>query len=288
MRAWALCAGVVAALIGLAGCGDVAPMNIAAGDSERLAEVIEQSDKPVLVDFWKFGCASCAMVDPIVHELANEYHNRVVVARFMAMHFWLAPTSSKVWSRHQLWFMPTVILFIDGQEVKRWTWNVDTNAYRRELDKHVGIPATQPDTEPGGDAFVVEAERFRLVKTRIEKNLLASADKVAMLEGPKSRIVGEITLPAGAYEVVVIGLAEPVGSDTCELTIESADSPEGEAKVELKLSGGSRRPVPAEGRGQFVLGEPGSVKLTISATGEGKTALDRVKLVPVASTSGPD
>ncbi len=127
-----------------AGCGGkVVDLGIS---REKLdAEIAKSSEKPVLVDFWKFGCASCMMVDPVMDQLAKEYDGRVIVSKFMMEHFWFAPTDWGVFKRYSFGFFPTVILFVDGKERHRWVWNVDTKAYREVLDPLVGpAPTTQP------------------------------------------------------------------------------------------------------------------------------------------------
>jgi len=40
-----------------------------------------QSPLPALVDFWAAWCAPCRMISPIVEELAEEYKDRVRVAK---------------------------------------------------------------------------------------------------------------------------------------------------------------------------------------------------------------
>ncbi len=114
--------------------------------TEKLDDAILNSGKPVLVDFWKVGCLSCATLDPVMDKLADEYRGRVVVARFCAVHFWLTPTNREVYNRYAFSFFPTAILFVDGKERDRWVWNTDLDAYRGVLDLLVGSPTTQPDS----------------------------------------------------------------------------------------------------------------------------------------------
>ena len=83
----------------------------------------------VLVDFWAAWCGPCKMVAPTIDELAAEYEGRVTVAKVDT------DKEGSLASRNNIHSIPTVILFQDGVETKRFIGVQPKTAYKAELDR---------------------------------------------------------------------------------------------------------------------------------------------------------
>jgi thioredoxin 1 len=95
-----------------------------------------RADKPVVVDFYKGGgCPPCKMLLPILDQLADEYRGRVLFTRYEIISPFFQITSAELKARYDIFYIPTVILFVDGQEVKRWPLVFLLDEYRKVLDE---------------------------------------------------------------------------------------------------------------------------------------------------------
>ena len=83
-------------------------MAIAVNDS-NFKEIVINSDKPVLVDFWAPWCGPCRMIAPIVDELAAEYEGKAVIAKCDV------DSSSEVPVKYGIRNIPTILFFTDGE-----------------------------------------------------------------------------------------------------------------------------------------------------------------------------
>ncbi|HEX3615291.1 MAG TPA: thioredoxin [Solirubrobacteraceae bacterium] len=83
-------------------------------DNNFQAEVLE-SDVPVLVDFWAPWCGPCRAVAPVVEEIANEKAGQLKVAKLNT------DESQQTAIQYNVLSIPTLIVFKNGQEVKRVT-----------------------------------------------------------------------------------------------------------------------------------------------------------------------
>ncbi|MCY2930656.1 MAG: thioredoxin family protein [Planctomycetota bacterium] len=106
----------------------------------------------VLVMFSKTACPTCVALGPVMRKLAREYAGRVVVARYKHYNPFLRLTSKEIMERYRVYLVPTVILFVNGQERRRWFMNYRARDYRKTLDK---ILASDGD---GGEDVAGEPE----------------------------------------------------------------------------------------------------------------------------------
>ena len=69
--------------------------------------------KPVLVDFFAEWCGPCKMAAPVIEELAEEYDGKAVIAKVDV------DAENALAAAHGVMSIPTVIAFVNGEEVER-------------------------------------------------------------------------------------------------------------------------------------------------------------------------
>ena len=77
---------------------------------DNFDSIVNQNEKPVLVDFWAPWCGPCQMVGPIVEEIAEE-RDDIIVAKINI------DEEMELAKKFRIMSIPTILVLKDGKKV---------------------------------------------------------------------------------------------------------------------------------------------------------------------------
>lgn len=94
-------------------------------------ELVLNSDKPVLVDFWAAWCGPCRMLGPIVEELHNDYEGKAVVGKVDV------DNNQQVAMQYGIRNIPTVLIFKNGEVVDKFVGVAPKASIAEKLESYL-------------------------------------------------------------------------------------------------------------------------------------------------------
>lgn len=96
-------------------------------------ELVLNSDKPVLVDFWAKWCGPCVALTPTIEQLAIEFEGIAVVGKVDV------DNNPEVSSEYAIMSIPAILMFVKGEKVEEVVGLVNKDVLERKLRKFTNV-----------------------------------------------------------------------------------------------------------------------------------------------------
>ncbi|MFW6310148.1 MAG: thioredoxin [Prolixibacteraceae bacterium] len=91
-------------------------------------ELVVNSDKPVMLDFWAVWCGPCRMIAPIVEEMSGEYEGKAVIGKVDV------DSNPNVAMKYGIRNIPTVLFVKNGEVADKQVGAAPKQVFTSKLD----------------------------------------------------------------------------------------------------------------------------------------------------------
>lgn len=98
---------------------------------ENFQQVVSNSDKPVLVDFWASWCGPCRMLAPVLEDVAQSLNDQAIIAKVNVDEERELAESFKIMS------IPTMYIFKDSKVIDRMIGYTSKENIINTLNKYI-------------------------------------------------------------------------------------------------------------------------------------------------------
>jgi thioredoxin 1 len=93
--------------------------------------LIQDSDLPVLVDFWAEWCGACRTVSPTIQQIAGEFKGKLITVKVNV------DKKPHIAAQYQIQSIPTIMLFHKGNILKRFTGALPFDTLKNEIQQTI-------------------------------------------------------------------------------------------------------------------------------------------------------